>query len=55
MEVKAQGRKRENLEICEVNKCKDENGNWTKWVIERLDNEQKEAYEKIKLLLQSDP
>ena len=30
-------RLRENYQLCPVDQCKDKNGNWTKWVLERMD------------------
>jgi hypothetical protein len=38
------GRPRENLARVPVERCKDSEGNWTKWVVERLDEVQMAAY-----------
>jgi hypothetical protein len=35
----------ENLAYCPPEKCKDEKGEWTKWVIERLDDAQRKQYD----------
>jgi len=44
--------RRENLTPVDPKECKDKNGNWTKWVIERMNPEQKEMYERMKALLE---
>jgi hypothetical protein len=37
-------RPRENYATCPAHMCKDADGKWTKWVIERLDESQLEVY-----------
>ena len=49
------GRPRENLDRCPVHACKDENGNWTRWVLERLDENQMKVYEQYREILKDEP
>lgn len=39
-------RPRENFANCPAHRCKDAEGKWTKWVMERLDRSQLEIYSK---------
>lgn len=40
--------RRENLDAVEPSKCKDAQGNWTKWVFERMTQEQVELFTRMK-------
>ena len=42
------GRGRFNLNTCPDELCKDEDGNWTKWVPSRLNEEQRALFEELK-------
>jgi len=44
-------RPRENLATCPASQCKDEKGDWTKWVLERLDESQKKVYDEYMVLV----
>lgn len=48
-------RPRENYATCPVEKCKNEKGEWTKWVIERLDETQLKAYNDYMKLVKEQP
>ena len=47
--------RRENLELCAPEDCKDADGKWTKWVLERMTPEQKVMYDKMRELLATEP
>ena len=49
------GRARSNEEAVAGEDCKDSEGNWTKWVIERCTEEQKKAYSELSELCKQDP
>ena len=49
------GRARRNEEPIAGEECKDSEGNWTKWVVERLTEEQKAAYDELSELCKQDP
>lgn len=34
--------------MCPLHEYKDINGEWTKWVVERLDDDQRKAFEEYK-------
>jgi len=40
--------------MCPAEQCKDEEGNWTKFVVERLEEEERKAFEECKLLCKGD-
>ena len=44
-------RPQENLEQIDPQLCKDAEGNWTKWVVERLDNKEMEIFDQFKELI----
>ena len=40
-------RVRENKEICDASKCKDKDGNWLKWIPERLTPEESKIHKNL--------
>ena len=48
-------RPRENYATCPAHKCKDAEGKWTKWVMERLDDSQREVYHAYMVLVRREP
>ena len=49
------GRPRENLTEIDPNLCRDDQGQWTKYVPERLTHEELVAYEQLNELCSKDP
>ena len=49
------GRLRENLKYINGNMCKDSEGNWSKWVLERCSNSERLAYDTMSELCKQDP
>jgi len=37
----------ENFEECDPSECKDSDGNWTKWVKERMTSEQEPVFQEV--------
>ena len=48
-------RPRENLATCPISLCRDEKGEWTKWVLERLDEQQLATYNEYMKLVNQQP
>jgi hypothetical protein len=44
----------ENTTKVSAAECKDQDGNWTKWILARLDKKQSEAYMKLLVLIRDD-
>lgn len=47
--------RRENLKTCPVEACRDDDGNWTKWVFERMTEDQKQLYYRARDELKTEP
>lgn len=45
----------ENLTPIDPYRCKDKHGNWTKWVLERLDAKEVVLYQEFKDLIKNEP
>ena len=43
----------ESFEECDVERCKDANGKWTKWVPERMTDEQRQVYGRVREWLEA--
>lgn len=49
------GRLRENLKYINGNMCKDSEGNWSKWVLERCSDSERLAFDAMSELCKQDP
>ena len=49
------GRARKNTEPIAGEDCKDSEGNWTKWVVERCTEEEKKSFDEMSELCKQDP
>ena len=49
------GRLRENVEPIASHLCKDREGNWTKWVLDRCSESERRAYDEMSQLCSQDP